>query len=378
MFQAIQNAVGGAFDNVVEAVQDVFGGKRERDDEGELPTKRIRGWEPKIQKAARKQLEFYFSDSNYRRDRFMQSKAEAPGADGFITIDTLLTFNKLCDITTNPEVVAVAAETSAHLILSSDRKAISRARPLPNKDDHPQRTLVVEGFEEGEENVSIDSVSKLFSEYGKVIYVRLRRDSHKRFKGSAFVEFNKREHALSALKAKVAYAGKSLRTCMLEDYLSEQRKEKAHHVTESRSSYEEGLVIKVDGIPAEGLPWQDVKDAMMEYGQVAFVQISNGSSTGFARMNDPASTKSVIEAVGKSGLHVNTSEKEEVGEPNADEKEISTVVLSVSLPSQEEEKAFWAERRLMGAKSPGGRGRSRGGGRGGRRRLNPSNRQRME
>ncbi len=82
---------------------------------------------------------------------------------------------------------------------------ISRARPLPNKDDHPQRTLVVEGFEEGEENVSIDSVSKLFSKYGcdlggggsecittnptpvllhyrKVNYVRIRRDTHKRFK----------------------------------------------------------------------------------------------------------------------------------------------------------------------------------------------------
>ncbi len=43
---------------------------------------------------------------------------------------------------------------------------ISRARPLPNMDDHPQRTLVVEGFEGGEENVSIDSLSKLFSKYG--------------------------------------------------------------------------------------------------------------------------------------------------------------------------------------------------------------------
>ncbi len=45
---------------------------------------------------------------------------------------------------------------------------IGRALPLPNKDDHPQRTLVVEGFEEGEENVSIDSVSNLFSKYGYV------------------------------------------------------------------------------------------------------------------------------------------------------------------------------------------------------------------
>ncbi len=72
MFKAIQDAVGGAFDNVVEAVQDAFGGKREveGDDGAEPPTKRSRrgiGWESKVQKEARKQLEFYFSDSNYRR-----------------------------------------------------------------------------------------------------------------------------------------------------------------------------------------------------------------------------------------------------------------------------------------------------------------------
>ncbi len=48
--------------------------------------------------------------------------------------------------------------------------------------------------------------------------------------------------------------------------------------------------------------------------------------------------QAVIEAVGKSGLHVNASGKEEVGEPNEDKKELSTVVLSVSLPSEEEEK----------------------------------------
>ncbi len=72
MFKAIQDAVGGAFDNVVEVVQGAFGGKREieGDNGDEPPTKKSRrgiGWESKVQKAARKQLEFYFSDSNYRR-----------------------------------------------------------------------------------------------------------------------------------------------------------------------------------------------------------------------------------------------------------------------------------------------------------------------
>ncbi len=72
MFKAIQDAVGGAFDNVVGAVQDAFGGKREveGDDGDEPPAKRSRrgiGWKSKVQKEARKQLEFYFSDSNYRR-----------------------------------------------------------------------------------------------------------------------------------------------------------------------------------------------------------------------------------------------------------------------------------------------------------------------
>ncbi len=55
------------FQNVVDAVQGAFGAKRERDDGDGPPTKRVRGWESKVQKDARKQLEFYFSDSNYRR-----------------------------------------------------------------------------------------------------------------------------------------------------------------------------------------------------------------------------------------------------------------------------------------------------------------------
>ncbi len=47
--------------------------------------------------------------------------------------------------------------------------------------------------------------------------------------------------------------------------------------------------------------------------------------------------QAVIEAVGKSGLRVTMGGKK-VSEPNEDEKELSTVVLKVSLPSGEEEK----------------------------------------
>ncbi len=47
--------------------------------------------------------------------------------------------------------------------------------------------------------------------------------------------------------------------------------------------------------------------------------------------------QAVIEAIGESGLHV-TRGGEGVSEPNEDVKELSTVVLKVSLPSKEEEK----------------------------------------
>ena len=46
-----------------------------------------------------KQIEFYFSDSNFRHDKFLQAEAAKDEA-GFVMIDVLLTFKRLQSITT--------------------------------------------------------------------------------------------------------------------------------------------------------------------------------------------------------------------------------------------------------------------------------------
>ena len=68
-------------------------------------------------------VEFYFSDSNFRRDKFLQKAAEETG---FVDIKTLLTFNKLKALTTDPAVVAEALATSETLELSEAKDSIKR------------------------------------------------------------------------------------------------------------------------------------------------------------------------------------------------------------------------------------------------------------
>ena len=44
--------------------------------------------------AVRKQIEYYFSDSNFRRDKFLKAKV-GEDADGFVQLSVLSTFNRL-------------------------------------------------------------------------------------------------------------------------------------------------------------------------------------------------------------------------------------------------------------------------------------------
>jgi hypothetical protein len=44
--------------------------------------------------AIKKQVEFYFSDSNFRKDTFLKSAAEMD-PEGYIPIAVLLTFNRM-------------------------------------------------------------------------------------------------------------------------------------------------------------------------------------------------------------------------------------------------------------------------------------------
>lgn len=149
----------------------------------------------------KKQVEFYFSDSNFRKDSFLKTAADSD-PEGFVPISVLLTFNKLKSLTTDETVVANALKSSFEVVLSDDSKSIRRAKPLPEQDSSKTKTLYVKGYPIDDPDVTIESVSEQFSAFGKVNLVRFRKDhSTKKLKGSVFIEFDEEDSVSKACKA---------------------------------------------------------------------------------------------------------------------------------------------------------------------------------
>lgn len=199
--------------------------------------------------ALQERIKFFFSDANFRSDKFMQN--EAKSNDGYIEITSLLKFSTVKKLTTDVKVVAEAAKNVDNVVLSKDGEAIRRANPIPDNYDSNLRTVVVfgiptadvkkeeekvkkeeekakeetkEGEGEGdaaaeekkeeekapqEYSVTIADVKAAFSKHGEVALVRMRysraipeKEIVKSAIGSCFVEFGSEEEQKKAVEAK--------------------------------------------------------------------------------------------------------------------------------------------------------------------------------
>jgi len=145
-------------------------------------------------------LGFFFSDANLRMDRFLRRIVMDTYTGGFVEIETLLKFNTVKNLSTDPAVIAAAVEKveSIELKLNEAKTAIARVEPftedmlkdnvkvslrigdLPIKDDQYVHTR--------------EEVQELFSEFGKVALVRLltnysKREGTRSAVGKGFIEF---------------------------------------------------------------------------------------------------------------------------------------------------------------------------------------------
>ena len=69
-------------------------------------------------------------------------------------------------------------------------------------DTTKERTLYVKGYPLDDADVTIESVAEEFKGFGKIQYVRLRKDpGTKKFKGSVFVEYDNKDSVGAAVKA---------------------------------------------------------------------------------------------------------------------------------------------------------------------------------
>lgn len=333
--------------------------------------------------AIRKQVEFYFSDSNYRRDTFLKAAAESD-PDGFVAISVLLTFNRLKSLTTDVAVVADAIESSEQLILSSDRKKVKRANPLPETDESAAKSLYVKGYPTDDAEVTIDSISEQFSVYGRVLYVKMRTTKDRtsnasHFKGSVIIEFDTVESMEKALAAAVDSEGKVIlgykgkpfvvvstfaawladKKAYAETQTGKKRKAATAEAVEEAAepepvrevSYQAGLVIALADLPTH-LTAVEWKEFLRTIGDVRFVEYTNESTEAVIRCADSEASEKVLQALNVP-VEVPKAEK--------------PLQLSARLLTGEEEKAYWVKndadfkaRRDSRNKQGKGRGRGRG------------------
>lgn len=166
-----------------------------------------------VESQVKNQVEFYFGDSNFRRDRFLQEETKRRDG-GFVPFSVLFTFKKLAALTTDGEVLQRAICSSDVVEMNEEKNALRRKHPLPDEDDSARRTLVLSGL--GMNQPTIDEIKAAFAPFDcELLYIG-RRMFQKRFNGVAHVEFKTQE----GLERALAGAEK---ICILNHYPSVMR-----------------------------------------------------------------------------------------------------------------------------------------------------------
>lgn len=285
-------------------------------------------------------LGFFFSDANLRMDRFLRQIVLDYHSGGFVEINTLLKFNTIKKLSTDPAVIAeaVAKVESPKLKLNDEKTSIARVDPFTSEmlKDNVKVSLRVSDLPvkenedgSGSEYVnSRDEVEKLFSEFGKVALVRLltyydKRESKRTAVGKAFVEFasmESMEKAVAELCAsgseekpkKVLKLGETeLRVKTMQQWLDKKAAEKdakdneretAKRAREEDSAkaqeeietiefkldWKKGCVVTLEGVP-EGCDREMLLDVVKKnIGDVeARADYSRGDTDGKIRFNEP-------------------------------------------------------------------------------------------
>lgn len=82
------------------------------------PRKRVRHRKKQLYENILKQMEFYFSDANLTKDRFLGDLVKT---DPYVPLETFLKFNKIRSMSTDLTDIAKAMKNSSMLELSEDR-----------------------------------------------------------------------------------------------------------------------------------------------------------------------------------------------------------------------------------------------------------------
>lgn len=143
------------------------------------------------EKEAFRQIEFYFSDTNFPFDKFLWTLSRKD--DGWVPISTLASFKRMRAIRDilGAERILEVLKPSKLLEVDTENQKVKRKKELVPQKDAYERSIYAKGFPAETETLQ-QEMEKFFGQFGRINAVRMRREDKKppkAFKGSVFVEF---------------------------------------------------------------------------------------------------------------------------------------------------------------------------------------------
>lgn len=300
----------------------------------------------------KKQVEFYFSDSNVARDKFLMEKILSH-PEGYVELAVLCSFARMTKALQIPagqsseEIpnaivakVAGALEDSETLQLSEDKQFVKRKAPLVSRDvvikEMDERSIYAKPLPF---DTTLDRLTEFFSALGKVGAVRMRRHlESKDFKGSVFVEFDSPATAnMVAARENIEFEGAVLRIEMKSDYTGRKKRERIEAAANGQRAqvpaptpaqdpasaaspmeaspspakaepaettaaptpiFQLGTVLQFkfnEGQDLSTLYYREIKTSMGgREGGVTFVEYSKGSDFGFVRYKEASAAEKML------------------------------------------------------------------------------------
>ncbi|KAM6979204.1 lupus La protein isoform 1-T2 [Tautogolabrus adspersus] len=143
------------------------------------------------------QIEYYFGDHNLPRDKFLKEQLQLD--DGWVTLETMLKFNRLKSLTTESSVIVAALQKSKTglLEISEDKTKVRRSleKPVPEvndeyKDALKHKSVYIKGFPL---ETTLDEIQEWLNGKGIIENILMRRNLQRQFKGSVFICFDTEE-----------------------------------------------------------------------------------------------------------------------------------------------------------------------------------------
>lgn len=199
-----------------------------------------------LKKCVLKQVEYYFSDENLVRGKFLRKKIQQ-SVDGWVHLNVLVTFKRLASLSTNVKVIGklLFQSNSTVIEISKDRQRVRRIDNKPvlkkNRENISEmifRSAYVEGFSK---DLDIDFLIKLFVGANNVIirnYFDKNSNTYKS-KGSAFVTFPNRVQCDEFVKKTVVLNGEQLKIMHQENFIEEKKLLKAATAANKKNNFRE-------------------------------------------------------------------------------------------------------------------------------------------